>query len=247
MYSEYLNNLIISADRFGISKKANHSILELAKNKKIDRVSIMIGGDISPKEAKGLLESGAKLDIQLHLMEPDFFDAKKIFENKSFFKKTLLFLVDFTSGRFSPKKVKILWKKQIKEFKDIFGKYPDGINSFENLHFFPPFFRPVMELKRKFSISYLRFGKIQIRKFGWFSNLLDRLRHFNAKRNHILFAAPDYVQNIPIVLNTSDILVNFGWIKNTPEFFENLPDIGQTELVFDLEKEGEAKFLEENF
>ncbi len=46
MYLEYLNNLIISADDFGISEKANQAILELVKYKKIDRVSVIIGGKV---------------------------------------------------------------------------------------------------------------------------------------------------------------------------------------------------------
>ena len=75
MYSQHSNNLIISADDFGVSEKANRAILELARDKKIDRTSVMMGGKISKDEVKDLLESGVKIDIHLHLLENNFFVA----------------------------------------------------------------------------------------------------------------------------------------------------------------------------
>ena len=147
MYSQHSNNLIISADDFGVSEKANQAILELAREKKIDRVSVITGGKISKKEVKELLESGVKIDIHLCLLNET---------QGGVVKRVAIFLLDFLTGWYSSGKVKIIWKKQIEEFKTIFGRYPDGINSHEHIHFFPPLFKTALKIKEEFKISYIR-------------------------------------------------------------------------------------------
>ena len=250
MYTQHTNNLIISADDFGVSEIANRNILALAHEKKIDRTAVMMGGKISPVEAQELLATGIKLDIHLHLLDKDFFVTREKEAGQGVVRRGTLFLMDVTSGRFSPAKVKFIWKKQIEDFHALFGKYPDGINSHEHMHFFPPFFRVALSLKEKFGIAFLRLGKWEY-KTGQKSSLaaviLDNLRKINARVNHIFVTPPHIAKDVPYVLNTSDFLVSFDWIKDYDKFFEQLPDPGQTELVFHPERPEEFEFLKDNF
>ena len=250
MYTQHSNNLIISADDFGVSEIANRNILALAREKKIDRTGVMIGGHISPQEAQELLATGIKIDIHLHLLEKDFFAKREKEAGQGVVRRGILFLIDVTSGRFSSAKVKLIWKKQIEDFHALFGKYPDGLNSHEHMHFFPPFFRVAMTLKEKFGISFMRLGKWEYKtglKLTLVAFLLNTLRRIDARLNHIFVTPPHIAKDVPYVLNTSDFLVSFDWIKDTDKFFENLPDPGQTELVFHPERPEEFAFLKNNF
>lgn len=248
MYSQHSNNLIISADDFGVSEKANRAILELARDKKIDRTSVMMGGKISKDEVKDLLESGVKIDIHLHLLENNFFDKKEKKSKDGTTKRIAIFLLDFLTGWYGSAKVKIIWKKQIEEFKNIFGRYPDGINSHEHIHFFPPLFKTALKIKEEFKISYIRLGKLKRRgKFGKTAFILDKLRLMNFRRNLIFFTPLGIARSYPFELNTSDFLVSFDWIKNPEEFFENIIEKTQTELVFHPERKNEYEFLMKNF
>lgn len=233
MYSQHLNNLIISLDSFGISSKTDKLILKAVEEEKIDRVSVLMSREISPNFVKKLLKSGVKLDIQLYL------------PNKS---HAALFLVDIISGRFGTSKVKIIWKKQIEHFFKVFGRYPDGINSKESIHFFPTLFPAAIALWDKFSIQYLRLGKRKIAGvLKKNSFILDKFRAIDIKLNKIIFAPDGFYHNLPFELNTSDYFAKFSWIKNKDEFFENILEKGQIELVFDAINKKELEFLLDNF
>ncbi|HRY82866.1 MAG TPA: ChbG/HpnK family deacetylase [Candidatus Moranbacteria bacterium] len=248
MYTQYSNNLIISADDFGVSEKANRNILELAREKKIDRASVMMGGKISKKEAEELLESGVKIDIHLHLLEKEFFENRKKEAEKGIFKRTAVFLADFLIGAHSKAKVKIIWRKQIEDFHSLFGKYPDGINSHEHIHFFPPFFKAALKIKKEYGISYMRLGKLRyFQKFGKAAFILNKLRMMNFRRNLIFFTPLGIARSYPFELNTSDFLVSFDWVENEEEFFENILENTQAELVFHPERDNEYEFLMKNF
>ncbi|MFA7319120.1 MAG: ChbG/HpnK family deacetylase [Parcubacteria group bacterium] len=250
MYTQHSNNLIISADDFGVSETANHNILALARAGKIDRAGVMMGGQISPEEARGLLESGIKLDIHLHLLEADYFAKRNGESERNVFGRMFIFAVDVLSGRYSSGKVKLIWKKQIEDFHVLFGKYPDGLNSHEHMHFFPPFFRVALALKEKFGISFMRLGKWEHKtglNFTLVAFILNTLRRINARLNQIFVTPPHIAKDVPFVLNTSDFLVSFDWIKDYDKFFDQLPSPGQTELVFHPERPDEFEFLKENF
>ncbi len=250
MYSQYSNNLIISADDFGVSEIANRNILALAREKKIDRTGVMIDGQISKKEVRELLATGIKIDIHLHLLEKDFFVKREAEAGRNVVWRGILFLIDVIIGRYSSIKVKLIWKKQIEDFYVLFGKYPDGINSHEHMHFFPPFFRVVLALREKFNISFMRLGKWEYKtglKLTPVAFILNILRRINARLNRIFVTPPHIAKDVPYVLNTSDFLVSFDWIENQELFFENLPSPGQTELVFHPERPEELEFLRDNF
>jgi len=250
MYSQHSNNLIISADDFGVSAVANRNILALAQEGKIDRTGVMMGGQISRAEAESLLASGIKIDIHLHLLEKDFFEKREKEASRGAIRRIILFLIDVTSGRYSAGKVKLIWKKQIEDFQTTFGRYPDGLNSHEHMHFFPPFFRVALALREKFSISFMRFGKWEYKtglRFTLVTLILNLLRKINARANQIFVTPPHIAKDVPYVLNTSDFLVSFDWVEDREKFFENLPSPGQTELVFHPERTSEFEFLKSNF
>lgn len=250
MYSQHSNNLIISVDDFGASELANRNILALARAGKIDRAGVMMGGRILPEEVKSLLESGIKIDIHLHLLEADYFAKRNGESGRNVFGRMFLFGMDVMSGRYAAGKVKLIWKKQIEDFHILFGRYPDGLNSHEHMHFFPLFFRIVLSLKEKFGISFLRLGKWEYKaglKFSLAAFILNALRRIDARTNQIFVTPPHIAKNVPYVLNTSDFLVSFDWISNYDKFFDQLPNPGQTELVFHPERPDEFEFLKDNF
>ncbi len=230
------DNLIITADDFGVSKIANQKILKVVQNQKIDRVAIMIGGKFSSEEIKKLLATGIKLDIHLHLLSRDFFQKRKEEPKGGAIKRGLVFLKDFLIGKYSSQKVKLIWEKQIKYFFQLFGQYPDGINSHEHMHFFPPFFRVALSLKNKYKVDYIRLGKKgSDLKFIPVAFILNVLRKINLKFNSIAN------------LKTSDYLISFDWLTMTKNFSKQFPKKGKTELVFHPERKEEYDFLEKNF
>ena len=248
MFSQYSNNLIIAADDFGVSELANRRILELARAKKLDRVAVMVGGIYSSEEIKALVDSGVKLDIQLYVLPAGYFQKRIGEARENIFKRIFVFLVDLTSGRYGANKVRLIWQAQIEEFKKTFGRYPDGINSHEHLHFFPGLFRAALRLKEKFSVPYLRLGKVGL-PLPWNSVafVLNSLRWADIRLNKLNFAPPGDPKLFSGELNTSDYLVSFDWIKDAGQFFEHLPAATQTELVFHPERTEEFDFLLKNF
>jgi len=117
----------------------------------------------------------------------------------------------------------------------LFGKNPDGINSHQYIHFFPPYFRIIIRLGEKFNIPYVRFGKStkQIAK-GSRSLILN----FYRKKNNGIFKKS--------YLETSDALTSYDWIDNFPRFLKELPP-GKTELVLHPEREAEFKAIQRYF
>jgi predicted glycoside hydrolase/deacetylase ChbG (UPF0249 family) len=234
MYSEKLNNLILTADDFGISEKANRKILALVREKKLDRVAVMMGGKIFENDAKELLESGVKLDIHFHLCSGEYFATRTGELKRGALTRVLLFLLDFSAGRYSKSKIKIIWRKQMEDFRATFGKYPDGLSSHEHLHFFPVFFDIALKFKEKYQIAYMRLGRKKLKtSLCPVAVILNAFRKINLKKK--------------LDINTSDYLVSFDWIKNTAEFFGRLPEEGQAEIVFHPERDNEFEFLKENF
>ena len=235
MQKQKKKNLIVTADDFGVSEKANEAILKVAQKQKIDRTAVMIGGKISAEEVQKLLATGIKLDIHLHLLAKDFFQERKGEPRGGSIKRGVLFLKDFLTGKYSSQKVKLIWKKQIEDFFQLFGQYPDGINSHEHMHFFPPFFKISLILKNKYNIDYIRLGrKKENSKFKPVAFILNMLRKINLK----------FIQTSS--LNTSDYLISFDWLDKPNFFLNKLAKNKKTELVFHPERNNEYKFLMDN-
>jgi len=211
-------NIIITADDFGASEKANQRILELAKLGKIDRVAVMTDGFFSQSDIPNLLNTEVKLDVHL-----DLFGGIQE-QGKSVVIRLAKFLFGWISSNGRSKNVEIDWERQIEKFKTILGKYPDGLNSHQHIHFFPPYFKITLKLAKKFNISYFRYGHFLIaEKFSLVFWMLKFLRIFINKS----FASSG--------LKTSQYLVSFEWISGPEKFLENKKDV---ELVCHPEKDG---------
>lgn len=233
----YRENLIISADDFGLNEKANENILQLVKLGKLDRVSVLIGGEFKKDQIEELLDSGIKLDIHLHLGTVADWNRKNQRKENLVF-RTIRFIAEHLSDRSIQRKLFKDWEAQILRFKKILGKDPDGINSHEYLHFFPPYFRVALRLSKKYEIGYFRFGRsgvIRAKDVGGLASfILRRLWLYNKEhfKKHL----------VP----SSDFLLSFDWIRNPEKFLDRISQKVKVEVVFHPERDNEYEFLLRN-
>lgn len=226
--------IILSADDFGISQVANANILKLAEAGKLDRVEIMVSNNISPEHVSRLLSTGVKLDIHLHLAKEklDYWQDNPRIIEKGAIKRIFFFLFNFLFGDTRPKIVESEWEKQILNFQKLFGRLPDGVSSHEHIHFFPPYFKKMIRLSRKYKIPYIRLGK----------------KPFSAKNNvcHIL----NLLRKLDIYafkrsgLNTSDYMISFDWNRNLDDCIRSIKGQGEVEIIFHPELAPEYETLE---
>jgi predicted glycoside hydrolase/deacetylase ChbG (UPF0249 family) len=119
----------------------------------------------------------------------------------------------FSTGELTPTKVEADWNNQIKKFKKIFGKNPDGINSHEHIHFFPPFFKVATKLQQKYSIPYLRFGdSISMPQHNTVAHILNFLRILNKKTF------------LKSTATSSQSLLSLDWINDCEKFIDDPPE-----------------------
>ena len=224
------NAPIISLDDFGANEKANSNILQIVSLGKADRVAVMTNGEIASEEINSLLSSGVKLDS--HLDITSYLEKDRQLK-KGALGRIFLFIKKYISGEISPGKVKQIWEKQICDFQSLFGKAPDGLNSHEHVHFFPPYFNVATELARKYSISYVRFGTQSFSSLSLVSLILNILRIFNKKK--FLNSA----------LSSSTFVVSFDWMNNFDfkECEERGLNLNDAEIIFHPEREEELAFL----
>lgn len=216
-------DIILAADDFGKSELANQRILELARLGKIDRVAVMADGAFSSEETAEISQSGAKLDIHLDLFN------KKDTRARGVVLRIADFILSFLSSRGRKKSVEKEWERQIEKFKELFGRYPNGVNSHQHIHFFLPYFKIVIKLAKKYQISYLRFGrKIISENFNPVCFVLKFLKIFDDKK----FLSAN--------LETSNYLTSLDWLKNPKKFTDDLDGI---ELVCHPERKEEFDFL----
>ena len=224
--------IIVTADDFGISGKANGRILELAKSGKVDRVAIMTDGILPQEEIDILLRSGAKLDVHLNITEK-FKGERKLKEG--IVKRSALFLARYIGGQVSASIIEKEWEEQIRKFKEIVGKYPDGINSHQHIHYYPSYFKATSELSKKHSISFIRCGNKGL--LGNINGVKQILSVF--RRNDTKYLAKNGIES-------SDYLVSFDWIKDFEKFLDNLPQ-GSVEMTFHPERDEEFKIIKRYF
>lgn len=215
------SRLLVAADDFGISERANRNILYLLDLGKIDRISVMVNGVFTDEELDRLLRSSVKLDIHLDVLH-ELENPRQ--EYRGILNRTLGFGLKLLTRKITKKKIDLDWNAQIIRFKEIFGKYPDGLNSHEHLHFFPPFFKVILGLQEKYSIPYLRFGdSLDLRHHHLVGRILHWLHLFNqwaCGKNSCV---------------SSNSLVSLDWIDDLDAFLENLP-AGTTEIACHPEK-----------
>lgn len=224
--------IIITADDFGISKKANASILKLAKSGKLDRVAVIPHGIFTDEELKELIASGVKIDAHLNITE-NILGKRKIKE--SVIKGILTFLFSLFMGRINKKKTRDLWEKDIRIFKEKFKRNPDGINSHQHVHFSSKYLKIALDLMEKYNVNFIRFGRRAILgDKNKVKNILSILRKKNKK---IFFESGQ---------DSTDYFVSLDWIKNLDLFLQNIPN-GTIELVCHPEREEEFEIINKYF
>jgi len=210
------NRIVVTADDFGLNQKTNQDILYLVSLGKIDRVAVMVYGKMTSEEIQQLAKSRVKLDIHLDVLHEIENDKRK---QSGEIQRGLDFLFKLLLGKLTSKKVSTDWENQIELFIKIFGKNPDGINSHEHVHLFPPFFKIALNLLDKYLIPYIRFGdSVFMLHHKIVAYALHILRKINLKAclKHSCVS--------------SGSLVSLDWIENFDVFFEKLPE-GTTEIV----------------
>jgi predicted glycoside hydrolase/deacetylase ChbG (UPF0249 family) len=234
MFEKEGKKIIVSADDFGISQRANENILKLARERKLDRVEIMVSHNLKQEHVLELIASGVKLDIHFHLVKDrlDYWQNNQRKIEKQTIKRIIFFLFNYFFGDTRPKIVKREWESQLKDFKILFGKYPDGASSHEHIHFFPAYFKVFLKLASKYSIPYIRFGKNTVHENNRICVILNWLRKINARS----FKESG--------LNTSDYMASFDWLESLESLLEKIPENKIVEVVFHPELDNEFQKLE---
>jgi predicted glycoside hydrolase/deacetylase ChbG (UPF0249 family) len=224
--------IIFSADDFGVNKLTNANILKLAQAGKLDRVEVMINNYLKKEDVLNLAKTGVKLDIHLHLIEydSDYWQGKRNLE-RGMVERICIFIWSCAFGKNNPQKVALKWENQIKKFKEIFGQYPDGIGSHEHIHYFPFYFKILLNLSTKYEIAYIRFGKRSFGSTCIIGKILDGLRTLDQK----WFKKTNF--------KTSDFMVSFDWFSDL-NFLREVANGENVEVVFHPERAEEFSFLE---
>lgn len=223
------NSIIFSADDFGRSEVANRNILKLAKLGKIQRVAVMIHGTINSEEVKKLLKTDVKLDLHLTVSRI----SNKDLRFKNSLNRLARFIFLYLSGKTNTEKVLLDWEEQIQNFQETFNKLPDGLNSHEHIHFFPPYFKITLALCKKYKIDFLRFGKKEVIPM---SNLVGKILNLLNKIDKKYFKKDD--KNI----TSSDFLISLDWIENLDKILKK-NTTGTIEIVCHPEREEEFRQL----
>lgn len=212
-----MNSFVFTADDFGQSETANKNILKLVKLGKVQRVAVMVDGKFSKGEKALLLESGVKLDVHLEISPITNYGLRIT----NVFYRSIKFIFLYLTGRIGSKKVEKEWEKQIKKFVKIFGKIPDGLNSHEHVHFFPPYFKVTLKLCKKYDINHIRFPSNRVLSqknlTGW---ILKILNYFNK----------NIFTNYKLHVTRYTNFASLDWFNNFDRFLKNPPS-GVTEVV----------------
>ncbi len=215
-YESNRGRIIVTADDFGLNSQTNRNILYLLSLGKINRVAVMAHGQISPAEVDELIRSHVKLDIHLDILHE--FDENKA-KRTGAIGRGIDFCLKIVTQKLTIKKVTADWENQIEIFQKLFGKNPDGINSHEHVHLFPPFFKIALDLRDKYTIPYIRFGDSV---FMPHHNIISYILHFLRKIN-----LPTCTKRSCV---SSGSLVSLDWIENVDAFLANIPE-GTTEVA----------------
>lgn len=215
-YESNRGRILVTADDFGLNPRTNRNILYLLDLGKINRVAVMVHGQMSEKEIEQLLRSRVKLDLHLDILH-EFDDNQK--RRSGALGRITEFLWKVLTGKLATKKITADWENQIQLFQKIFGRSPDGLNSHEHVHLFPPFFKIAIQLREKYTIPYIRFGdSVFMPHHNFVSYVLHLLRKINL---------PTCTKNNCV---SSGWLVSLDWIDNLETFLEQLP-LGTTEVA----------------
>lgn len=227
-------NIIVSVDDFGIRSVAD-TILPLAQQGKIDRVSVLINYVSSKEQALALVATGVKIDLHLELIQL-VRSGENVTESTLF--RGVNFMIRYILGFVSAREVTQAWMHQIERFKELFGQYPDGLNSHEHLHYFPQFFQVALTLGERYDIPFIRFARQGIVKQR--GAIVSQILALLWKRDDVYYSAQKTRRD------TADFFVSYDWIDNFDDFLKRLP-VGKIEIVFHPERKSEYEAIEKYF
>jgi len=228
----YRKNLIITADDFGISPLANAKILALAEAGKLDRTAVMTNGSFGPNDIERIKKTGIKLDIHLDTHAEIPADRKL---RDGIIMRGIKFLFAYLSDHLHTHSKEQHWEKQLQDFQTILGRYPDGINSHQHIHFFPAYFKIIIGLAQKNNIFFIRFGR---KGFILSNNKVHHILYWLRKKDAKVFRASK--------LDSTDHMISLDWITNLQKFIRHLP-AGTTEIVCHPEREEEFELMQKYF
>ena len=169
------DNLILSVDDIGLCRSHDLALTARIDATCLDRVSVMTGlGDLTP--VSHWLRQVPALDLHLNLTEHSPRSGTNPQSSLAIARRRLGFAMNMP-GKYSPQRAKNLWRRQIEAFKIRFGHPPDGLNSHEHIHLFPPYFRQVVKLAHEYRISYIRLGTQSIGAQGGYRHMLFDIFH----------------------------------------------------------------------
>ena len=225
--------LVRSADDYGIRDTVRR-ILPLAEADKLDRVAVM-ARYCTPADARALAATSVKIDIHLDLIGLMGRGAE---DGHGTLRRGAHFAVRRFLGRIPASAVEAEWRAQIARFRELFGRYPDGLNSHEHVHFFPGFFPVIIALAHEFRVPYIRFGlrgMLLSEHHSAIGHILNQL----ARTGHRRFAGAG--------LATSTYLVSLDWVHGKDRFFHALESLSEeetVELVVHPERDRESEFIQ---
>lgn len=225
------NNMIFTADDFGISQKADERILKLAESGVLDRVAVMTRGTATKESLRRLASSGVKIDLHAELR--DDIDPHRTLTAGAM-GRIAAFVRSFLFGENRTSLVERRWDMQLRDFYAMFGRYPDGLNSHEHTHFFPFYFGMFLRLAKKRRIRFVRFGKGYFLKNTPVALILNMLRFLDRRA----FSRSG--------IASSDMMVSFDWIGSL-DALDVFPKDKTIEVLFHPERDEEMEFLERNF
>ena len=226
--------VIVSVDDFGIRNVAD-AILPLAKQGKLDRVSVLIHYITSQEQANDLKATGVKIDLHLELI--DIIKSGATEEGNALF-RGINFMTRYVFRMVNSNNVERAWIDQIERFKEVFGQYHDGFNSHEHVHFFQRFFKVAMALGDRYHIPFIRFSRTGIMNHE--TTLVGRILAFLWSRDR------DFYQSHASLRETSDFFVSYDWIADADMFLQSLP-AGTTEIAFHPERKNEYMAIDKYF
>ncbi len=225
--------LIVTADDYGI-RETVEPILRLARLGKLDRVAVM-SRYVTETAAKALLETGVRIDLHLELIE---LLGRGHAPGESSGRRLIAFLACCLRGGLRRESVRAEWERQLVLFYERFGRWPDGLNSHEHVHYFPPFFPVVLDLARAHGIPFVRLGR-----FGVVAPARQALAG-----SIIHWLGRFAVRLLPVretAIRTSDYLADPNWTRDADLLAARFPQTGTVELVVHPEHPAEmARILE---
>jgi predicted glycoside hydrolase/deacetylase ChbG (UPF0249 family) len=173
--------MILSVDDLGLCRKNDLALVTSLDAAWLDRVSVMTGfGGLT--HLMDWLNRVPALDLHLNLTEPASRPDKRGSPSRRTVIAQRLRFVSRIWGRNAPARAEHIWRSQIEAFKARFGRYPDGLNSHEHIHLFPPYFKRVASLAHQYGIAYIRLGEVPASPHDdWRSLLFDRFHKANLK------------------------------------------------------------------